>query len=727
VVSVAGFLAALLSVLGFAFWAAMAVDRAAIAREVQFVRAGIQKVFDRVPQEQESITIWDDAVIHTRERDEKWMTDNVGAWVHAYFGHTAVFVLDDLDRPIHAMHNGLTLDVRSYADHAEQIAPLVSRLRAQLQASTGEEGRGAMGAQDIVVTGGVPAVFSVKPIVPYTGTVSVGAGQEYLHVSIQAFDRAVLEEIAQTYDLQSVRLLGPGEDAGPATAPIANSKGDVLARIGWDAYRPGAALIFAAAPGLAVGVAIGITLLALLLSRLRRTASELQASEAQAHFLAFHDTLTGLPNRSLFEDRLRSALATARHTGMSLALHSIDLDRFKNINDTRGHPAGDELIRLVAGRLSAVLREGDTVARLGGDEFILLQVGISDAEEAESLANRLLASIGKPCDLLGEAAPVSASIGVVMASPDCLDREELLRRADIALYEAKAAGRARFAMFTAEMDEVIKRRRLVEEELRFALEFGQHLSVVYQPLFAPDGQSIIGAEALARWHHPELGWIAPDYFIQIAEERALIEPLGEFVLREAASFAVEAQLPWVAVNVSPVQFRDPLFVPTVLRVLSETGLSPKRLQLEITERVLLENSTFINGALGQLRAAGIRIALDDFGTGYSSMSYLRHHAIDKLKIDRSFVAELGQSADADAIIRAMVALARSLRLRVTAEGVETIEQRDHLAAIGCHELQGYLMSRPVAGSALMQKLADDRATGPAYLQLAGGTAARGAV
>lgn len=701
-ISILGFIVAVGLLVSFAVFAMANVDAQSLERQRGFAASGLRLVFDRVPKEQESITIWDDAVVKVRQNDQTWMAENIGEWVTEYFGHDQVYVLNPRDEPIHATNGGATVAPAAYLEHESLIAPLAKQLRSKMAEATvgladSSAVVGELGATSVILQGATPALVSVKPIVAYSEDVAVLPGSEFLHISIRRVDEDLLSEIGRMFALKHLRLLNVREVADAhAAVPIADDAGRIFGFLTWDGNRPGTKMVLDAAPGLGAAIGVGAVLLGWLLFRLLRSSAQLTASQAQTQFLAFHDTLTGLPNRALFEDRLDRALVEARRSGKHVALHAIDIDRFKNINDTRGHPAGDELIRLVASRLSSVLRECDTVARLGGDEFAVVQTEVTHMAEAEVTAERMLRAINEPCELLGERAHVSASIGVVVFTGSEANRSELFRKADIALYEAKARGRARFQLFAGDMDDIVKRRRLIEEELRLALELGDQLKVVYQPIFTPGGKDVLGAEALVRWDHPIHGRLAPDLFISIAEERALIEPLGEFVLREAALFALEAELPWIAVNVSPIQFRNPLFASKVFTILDEVGLEPKRLQIEITEGVLLDNVAVIEQTLGQLRSGGVQIALDDFGTGYSSMSYLRRYAIDKLKIDRSFVAELGSSPDADAIIRAMVVMARSLKLQVTAEGVETTEQRDHLAALGCHELQGYLLSRPLA-------------------------------
>jgi diguanylate cyclase (GGDEF)-like protein len=700
-VSVAGFLAALAFLLGFAFWAAHNVDDDAARTEASFVVSGLASILDRVSTEQESITIWDDAVIKAREDDQLWMTENIGQWVGDYFGHDEVYVLDQYNRPIHAMQDGQTVETELFDARAGMVMPLAERLRVEIASANEDAAIGEMGAADTLMEGDVPVRVSVKPIVPFGASLTVDRGQEYFHVSFRRVDQDVLAEIERTYSISELRLSSERSSSGQLV-PVENDSGRMLSFLTWTPNRPGAKLIAQAVPGTIAASTVGGALLVFLLMRLRRSAANLVASEAQTRFLAFHDTLTGLPNRALFEDRLDRALVNARETGTKVALLLVDVDRFKRVNDTLGHAAGDTVIRQVGLRLAGAIKSSDTVARLGGDEFAVVQTGVNTITDAETVAQRLIDRISEPMDVSGTKLYITGSLGLVVTLAAENTREEMLRKADIALYEAKGRGRARYTFFDGDMDDVVKRRRLIEDELRLALELGSQIKLVYQPLFAADGKRIVGAEALVRWDHPVHGRMAPDLFISIAEERGLIGQLGEHVLREAAEFGRRSSLPWIAVNVSPLQFRDAHFAQTVLSVIAEVGLPPSRLQLEITEGVLLENAALVESTLRTLRGAGIRVALDDFGTGYSSMNYLRRYAIDKLKIDQSFIAELGTSAESDALVRSMITLARSLRLQVSAEGIETEEQLTHLAALGCHEMQGFLLSRPISEEQLTE-------------------------
>ena len=423
-----------------------------------------------------------------------------------------------------------------------------------------------------------------------------------------------------------------------------------------------------------------------------RDITERRRAEAHIHFLAYHDSLTGLPNRAQFERDL-TALAERAANGVPSTLVLIDLDRFKHINDTLGHVAGDDLLRQLANRLFQLVGPAGTLARIGGDEFAILLSGPA-AGAAETLCRAIQLQFGRPFRLFDDPAFITASFGIAPWRPGS-DAFSMLREADIALYEAKARGRSRWEVFAPPMAEMVEEKQRIEQDLRRALDAGGELTLEYQPIFAADGRSVAGAEALVRWDHPERGRLAPDIFIGVAEERGLIEKLGEWVLGEACRMLARTTIPWVAVNVSPVELKSRRFVDRVIEQLRLLEIDPSRLQLEITEGVLLDTSEATEAGLTRLRAAGIRLALDDFGTGYSSLNYLRRYNVDKLKIDRSFVGQLGVCTDAEVIVRTFSDLARSLNMKVTAEGVATEQQRDYLMARGCHELQGYLLSEPL--------------------------------
>jgi diguanylate cyclase (GGDEF)-like protein len=417
-------------------------------------------------------------------------------------------------------------------------------------------------------------------------------------------------------------------------------------------------------------------------------------AEARAQFFALHDALTGLPNRVLLYEGIARALAMARRTAKQAAVLCLDLDRFKEINDTLGHAAGDLLIQACAHRLRELVREIDIVARLGGDEFAIVQAGLDEPNQANVLSRRILERMAEPFELDGHDVVVTSSIGIALIPSDGQVPETILKHADIALYRAKQDGRNTFHFFEIGMDTALRERKALEADLRHALERGE-FEVHYQPLFETRDRRLNGVEALVRWRHPERGLVMPNDFIPLAEETGLIRPLGEWVLRTACARATGWPGIELAVNLSPVQFRHQDLVEVVARALEDSGLEPARLTLEITEGVLLSDPKTALNVLTGLRALGVKIAMDDFGTGYSSLSYLQRFPFDKIKIDRCFVGSVEQQEDAHAIVRAIIGLGRSLGIRTCAEGVESPEQLGMLQAEGCDELQGYYFSKPL--------------------------------
>jgi diguanylate cyclase (GGDEF)-like protein/PAS domain S-box-containing protein len=423
--------------------------------------------------------------------------------------------------------------------------------------------------------------------------------------------------------------------------------------------------------------------------------TEQRRAEVKIEHMAHYDALTDLANRALLNERLEQALAHF-HGDQMVAVHHLDLDQFKAVNDTFGHHAGDKLLKIVADRLRGLVRETDTIARTGGDEFVIVQAPISDPAEATVLAQQIIAWISEPYDIDdGQQAAVGTSIGIAVSPGDGNAPDKLLRNADLALYRAKGDGRGTFRFFEPAMDEQMQARRIMEQDLRKALPAGE-FKLYYQPVVNLESSEISGFEALLRWNHPERGQVPPATFIPLAEEIGFIVPLGEWVIREACLAAAR----WpehlnVAVNISAAQFRGSSLMPVVVNALAASGLHPARLEIEITETVLLHDREATIAMLHQLRTLGIRIAMDDFGTGYSSLTYLQSFPFDKIKIDRSFVKDITENAGSLYIVRAVAALANGMGMAATAEGVETKEQLDKIAAVGCTEMQGYLFSRPL--------------------------------
>ncbi|TPK99408.1 MULTISPECIES: EAL domain-containing protein [unclassified Mesorhizobium] len=695
---------ALAIVVGFGFYAAGQADNASLERQKMFIADGLQDQIAAVEREQESVSVWDDAIANVRAGNQTWIEENLSVWMYTYYGHNRVYILDAANHAIHAMREGKVVDASAYGEDQPVLLPAIEKLRGMLAQAPEADTSGQpakLFAEDLVSLDGKPAILSVMPLVPSSDKVTQAPGTEYLHVSVEFINDAVIGKLARKYLLEGARLAPLSEQVGPAAVPLVDSRGVILGYIGWDQLRPGLALVRKIAPALAVALLLAGGVLVFLLRRLRRASAALQTSQDQAQYLAFHDTLTGLPNRALFEDRLRRTLLFASQDRTRVALLYLDLDRFKHINDTLGHPAGDELVRQTAARLKHTIREVDTVARLGGDEFAVILLDVPDVGSAEDIAERLLLKLRGPFRLIDDQVFVSASVGIALSSGSDTDADDLLRKADIALYEAKKNGRGRYKLFAGDMDDLLLRKRKVESELRKALDGEGGIKLAYQPVFAADGRGILGAEALIRWGHEMHGALPAAQFIAIAEERGLIGELGKWALSEACRFAVTTELPWIAVNISPMQLRDVGFAEEVAEILRQTGLDPSRLQLETTESVLLEHNDAIGTVIAALRQSGVHIVLDDFGTGYSSLSYLRRQAIDKLKIDRSFVRLLDEDQSARAIVKTLIELALALKVEVTAEGVETDAQKALLVGMGCRQLQGYLLSPPLEPGQLL--------------------------
>ena len=421
--------------------------------------------------------------------------------------------------------------------------------------------------------------------------------------------------------------------------------------------------------------------------------TERKRADAKIAYMAHHDELTGLPNRAHFHESLKEALSSMQRETRVAVLY-LDLDRFKKVNDTLGHPVGDDLLKAVAERLRSCVREDATVVRLGGDEFAVIQPAIKQPRNAAVLANRILAAIAAPYVIGGHEIIISTSIGIALSPDDGTETDQLIKNADMALYGAKAVERGTFRFFAAEMDAGIKVRANMEADLRKALVNGE-FELFYQPLINTQRNEVSCCEALLRWHHPQAGIVSPVEFIPVAEDMGLIIPLGEWVLRKACADAAK----WpddvnVAVNVSTIQFRKQGLTQTVVAALAASGLPAHRLEIEITERVILEDSPEIRATLHQLHELGVKIVMDDFGTGYSSLSYLRKFPFDKIKIDAFFIRELSDGSDNSTIVEAITRMANTMKIATVVEGIETQQQLEKVRVWGCTEMQGYLFSRP---------------------------------
>jgi diguanylate cyclase (GGDEF)-like protein len=713
--------------------AAFQADRVSAERQEKEVKLAINAALDELAQSQAGVAIWSSLVLELRKPRPNWtwVDNNAGTWLNYVFSHDADIILDANDRPIYVMRDGVRAPPGSFIEYTEAATPLIDAARGRTRDAPNPHerlpGRGiasgatvrtsprAIHATDLVMIHGRAAAMSVMQVIPEGNDAVLIPRREPLLVSIRYLDTSFTRDLAKIQLVAGAHARASARlRLGEHALPLISSRGKNVGFMVWRPDRPGRAVWSAMAPKAGVALAALLAALAALifsvaklmrkdaqsLEHLAAAHLELQVKEAQAHHLAYHDALTGLPNRALFNSVIDQK--TGDLTGTRLwAILLVDLDRFKQVNDTLGHLGGDQLIQQVSTRLQGLIGPTDIVARLGGDEFAILLDGRSACSDFGDIADAMVAAVREPFIVLGTSVFIGASIGIA-GYPSCTgDRSELMRMADIAMYRAKAEGRDGYRFFSEDMDESVKLRRGIEQDLREAIEDRQGLAVHYQPQMDASGSQVIGLEALLRWQHPVRGLLSPEAFIPVAEETGLIRDLGQLVLRDACVVAGAWPALSIAVNLSPVQFRTRNFAAEVIGIVREAGAAPSQIELEVTEGILLDDDEVVRTALAELRRAGFRIALDDFGTGYSSLRYLSKFEVDKIKIDRSFTSRLGEADDAAAIIHAVVRLGHAMGLSVSAEGVETREQQAFLESAGCNELQGFLFSAAVPADSLV--------------------------
>jgi diguanylate cyclase (GGDEF)-like protein len=693
---------------------AQRADVVAVDHERQMFSRALTNYGERVLREAESVASSDGAIQHIRQSfDYDWVNQRVGTWLEAYFDHDYVFVFDRSDRMVYSLVDHRPADAKWLAAARPGLAPVIDFMRGRDQSPPGairlnQVNPAEHGAhrQTAVIRRlmGRPAVIAAVVVGPSDSIPASIDGVAPILVSVKFIDDGVLSRIAGQLRLNNLRKLDQDPvPVGDLAFDLNDSDGKVIGRFAWTPKQPGAEIVHNVVPFIAVAL-IGFALLAAFVLRyMRRTAAAIAAGESRLRHLAMHDPLCGLPNRIYFGERLEAVIEEVRAGTAPAAVFYIDLDHFKDVNDTLGHHVGDELIRNVTLRLSHTLRGGDLVARLGGDEFAVISSIAGDSEQMMALAQRIIGAICAPYIINGQNIIIGASLGIAMVDNKCGTATDIMRYADMALYRAKNEGRNRACIYDAAMDADLSSRKLLEADLREAIENGR-LQLVYQPVVNKSGEKVVGVEALCRWTHPTRGEIPPSEFIAIAEHSGLIIDLGNWVLRRACLDGRAWPDLTIAVNVSSLQFRRIDFVEVVEKILRETRFNPTRLELELTESVLLGNVDTAEAAMVRLKALGVRLALDDFGTGYSSLLYLRRFPFDKLKIDRSFVRSIETASDAAAIVHAIVSLGRGLGMQVTAEGVETADQQLFLRAAGVHSMQGFRFGRPVTVAEISARL-----------------------
>ena len=689
---------------------AQRANEVSLAREQQLIQKAVTGHGLRVLQQLESTSSTERAAHFIRDKYDPEAVDRRARWLLDYYRHDIVALVDGQDQIEYKVFRDST---QASADIRRDLTPTLALLRGRLSALP-DDVIPIVPNQTLTKPGRSTALiqhFLGRPAIVVAGAVGSNSqladGNENapIEFSVKYIDEQMLREIANLRQLTDLHLFGQqAPTADEHTIKLSDAHGDTVAELVWKPTRPGGQIAGSILPFIAVALGGFALLIGLMLRYMRRTAEEIRAGESQLRHLALHDPVCGLPNRIYFGDRLEKAINDVRQGGPTAAVFYIDLDHFKDVNDTLGHHIGDELILAVTQRLSRIMRGDDLVARLGGDEFAIITTCSSDSYSLQAIAGRIISAVCAPYQISGHNIIIGASVGIAAIERRARDAADILRYADMALYRAKNEGRNRACIYDAAMDADLSNRKLLEGDLLFAIK-NDGLAAAYQPLMNASGDTIVGVEALARWSHPTIGQIPPSEFIPIAEHSGLIVDLGEYMLRRACLDGRAWPGLTVAVNVSPLQFRRSDFVEVVERILTETDFPANRLELELTESTLLGNLETAELSMLRLKAIGVRFALDDFGTGYSSLLYLRRFPFDKLKIDSSFVRSIEKAPDAAAIVHAVVSLGRGLGMKVTAEGVETAEQHLFLRAAGVHQMQGYRFGKPGPASEINARLA----------------------
>ena len=686
-------------------------DEAALHQERQLLSHALREKERQVVREVEFISGSKDALAKLwMQLDEAWVHQQIGLRLKDQLADTSVLLVDPASGFVHVLAGKVApLPDWDGKITMNELSSLIARLAlkpssAAFELSSAPPDNRNAPQRSLAQTQsfmGRPAIVAAASL--NSGEVRGEDKAAPLLVILTFISDAILDRIATRLELPNLRLLQPSA-AAPSQSflQLENAAGETFAAFAWEPKKPGAKILGNVLPFVALAIA-GLLLLTVLMMRYLKLAGEaIAAGESQRQHLASHDSLSGVLNRMVFAQRLDVAVNERHAGGPAAALVTIDLDHFRTINETQGYDTGDALLQATASRLRRVFNNEDVIARLGGDNFAVIVAGATDRHNLDAIGKRTIEALGAAYSVRGHTVVIGASAGIV-ALDQAGDSASVMRLAEIALDRAKTEGRNRYCVYDSAMDANLTERKRLESDLRAAVD-GEGLSVAYQPIVSPDGERVMGVEALCRWQHPVHGFISPLHFVAIAEQSDLIVALGEWVLRRACIDARAWPEISLAVNVSPLQFRRPDFPDTVQRILHQTGFDPRRLELELTESVLLCDVNQAKAAMQRLKATGVNLALDDFGTGYSSLLYLRTFPFDRLKIDRSFISNIETADEAAAIVHAIVSLGRGLGMKVTAEGVETAEQQLFLRAAGVHSLQGFRFCKPVSAEEIGARL-----------------------
>jgi diguanylate cyclase (GGDEF)-like protein len=710
----------LLATVAFAGWSA---NRAATETERSLLENAFNQSIANVLDGQKSVAWWDESVtkIGPDAIDLDFTDSNFGVFLTETYGHDEVYILDAQDRPLYAYSDATRHDPADFEKRRAVLAPVISearggastlKARPDLFLEAQKNYRVLAGAVEaarwsghIFSVGGRYAVVAALTIVPNV-ELTLLKGTPKLLISVVYIDADFISKLSRTLLLPTLSLTPNQVLAGSYVSdPFVGDDGGLVGYLPWETRRPGQFLLAVLLPLLACGVFATGMFCNDMFARLKLASEELTQREARSRHEAKHDALSGLPNRQNMIEKVEAWLRTSDggRSGEHAVAAYVDIDRFKDINDTLGHEVGDKLIKAVGRRLKARLRTNDFLARFGGDEFAVMCISANAQDAAARLAARITNAFDEPFAIDGQNIRASVSVGLAMAPEHGQTADQLMRHADIALYEAKRLGRDRAVSFSAEMAREVETRRAIEVDLRAAIERGE-LRLHYQPIVSCRTGAIVGAEALLRWRHPMRGDISPATFIPIAEVSGMMPALGNWIIERAIK---DAKL-WpdleIAVNLSPMQFGEADFAGRLQRLTSEHDVAPERIVLEITEGVLLEATDHTKEVLQSIQAMGFKTALDDFGTGYSSLSYLCNFKFDKIKIDRSFVSNVSNALASRTIVQSVVSLGRGLGMSIVAEGVETDYDALMMNHLGCTEMQGFHFSKPLEAAQLTSLL-----------------------
>ena len=717
--AIIGFGLMLLAIIAYAGWSA---NQSATERERMLLENAFNQSVARALNEQKSVAWWDDAVVKIADSavDLDFVDANFGIFLTETYGHDEVYIINGRNQPLYAFINAQRADASVYDQRQTAFEPVIEELRTGTPAKLrtrpdafaaaqsnyrvlGGVLHSARWAGHIISVDGHPAVVAALTIVPNVN-MSLLKGDPNLLISVTYIDEGFISEIGRSLLLNDLTMKTTVTHRdGTVSEPFIGDDGIPAGTLTWTTKRPGQILLTIILPLVMLAVIATGYLSNKMLQQLTRASNELAEREANARHEAKHDSLSGLPNRIHMVERLDAALARLGSENEEYAVVAyIDIDRFKDVNDTLGHEAGDQLVKAVTRRLKTFLNAEDFLSRFGGDEFAVLCESAT-SNSGDALAERIAKAFQAPFNINGQSIRVTASVGIAMAPDHGTTVDEVMRHADIALYEAKNRGRDRAVQFTIDMGHHVEERRAIELDLRTALENGG-LRLHYQPVISCRTGDIVGAEALLRWHHPVHGPMSPTTFIPIAENAGLLPAIGHWVLDRAMRDSKLWPHLEIAVNLSPVQFRHVDIASDLRKLVERHGVEPDRFVLEITEGVLLEATDHTKQILKAIQDLGFKTALDDFGTGYSSLAYLCNFKFDKIKIDRSFVSTMSKDEAARTIVQSVVMLGRGLGMAIVAEGVETEFEAIMMTHLGCTELQGYYLSRAVAAEDLTSLL-----------------------